>query len=68
MKKIEAYKTSDGKVFEDENLALEHEKSIAETSAIMELVERECYNGMNKTEIARFIREYKGELVSIFGA
>jgi len=65
MKKIEAYKTTDGKVFEDENLALEHEKSIAEVSAITELVERECYTGMNKTEIARFIIEYKKELVSI---
>jgi hypothetical protein len=60
MKQIQAFKTSDGRIFEDEKDAAKHQKNIELEDAIFKLVEQ--YNNNNDSsidnyDVSRFIME-----------
>jgi len=62
LEKIEAYKTSDGKVHTSEHEAKKHEEKILIKEKIDEIVEEGCYRGMDKDDISNFIIENGAEI------
>ena len=66
MKKITAFQTDDGKIFDDEDEAVDHEAETDMRKAVTELVDSECYAGMNEKDIINFIMECAGDFREIF--
>jgi len=62
VEKIEAFKTSDGKVFTSKHEANAHEEKIIIKNKITEMVEKDLYNGMDKDTVIKFIVENKAEI------
>ena len=55
MEEKTVYVAEDGKTFDKREECIFYEK-------VTELVEKECFNGMSKTDVIRFLLEHKEEL------
>ena len=62
IEKVEAFKTSDGKVFTAKHEANAHEEKIIIKEKISKMVDKDLYNGMNKDTVIEFIMENKAEI------
>ena len=67
MNKITAFKTSDGKVFEDEIEAGVHEATLKRRKAVEALVEEHCYRDMGKSAIVDMMLENEAALKNAMG-
>jgi len=65
MEEIKAYRTSDGKVFDDKECAEEHEQEINGLQEIESFCENHMCRDMSYFEIAKVIHEERKELLSI---
>lgn len=62
MEDVTAYKTSDGKLWEDHKAAAAHEKCLVRKETIESWVERHCYSQMHTSDIADALYDYGHEL------
>lgn len=65
MKTIKAYKTIDGKVFENYDEAVAHDKKVRFETDLKKFVDEMCYNGMDKHAIFDILKENVEELRAI---
>ena len=63
VKKIEAFKTTDGQVFEDSGKAEKHQVAVDRRTKIEEFVEKHFWSGdYSKSDIADLLLEYGKEI------
>ena len=65
MKKIQAYEANDGKLFASETQCKNYEIIAQAKSQLTNLIEKECYNGMNKEAVKDFLVQNVKELTKI---
>jgi hypothetical protein len=65
MEKIQAFKTSDGQIFETKEQANTHQKEIQLKLNVEHFVEKKCYSGMEKEHIVDMILDNRLKLLSI---
>jgi hypothetical protein len=65
--KILAWKTKDGKVFEDETVAIEHQSSLDLRDNLAKIVERFYYKDMRLDELVDELITYRTDLYKAFG-
>lgn len=59
---ITAYKTADGKVFEDEKKAKRYDAELARNATLRDWASRHCYHGMTASDVADELIEHGHEL------
>jgi hypothetical protein len=62
VKIVEAYKTTDEKLFLDEELAIHYQTALDRKEVISKWVEKHCCYGMSKQDIVDTLVEYGGEI------
>ena len=62
MNKIQVFKTTDGKIFENENYAKLHEESLARYYRVQAWVRDNCYSTMQLDDIIDAIMEGRDDL------
>lgn len=66
VKQIEAFETSDGRIFKKENIAKAEQRKIELRTKLNSLVQRECWNNMHKEDILDFLVENVEQIETIF--
>ncbi len=62
IKKIQAFKTSDGRVFEDDGAAQEHQAKIDLREGLRLIVEKFFYRGIDEHNVVDGLMEHEEEL------
>lgn len=62
MKEIKAFRTEDGKVFQNKIAATRHESNLAKRKTIESFVEKYCWSGMLKTDIKDVLFDHLDEI------
>lgn len=68
MQKISAFKTEDGKIFENELDAKNHEVDIVVKEGLRRFCEEYFYSGVGEETILNIMFEYRDELMKILNA
>lgn len=66
IKKIQAFETSDGRMFKDENIAKVEQRKIDIKTKLNSLVQRECWNNMDKDDVLDFLVDNVEQIETIF--
>jgi hypothetical protein len=67
MKTVQAYETTDGKIFRDSGEAQTHQKDLDTSGALNEFVLRHCYSGMSSNDVFDILYDNREELRGILG-
>lgn len=66
IKEIKMFKTKDGKTFEIESDAINHEKEVIIKEKLEEFADKNFYYNICKSDIADILYENRDELIKIF--
>lgn len=65
MTKVQAIKTTDGKLFEDAGQAADHQAQINMKEGLEKFADEHFYNGMDRESVINIITSFRKELLAI---
>lgn len=68
VKIVKAHKTADGKLFEDQQQAIDHARELKMRAMIRKEVEQDLWNGMDKDDVVEFIFAHLQQLMIVANA